>query len=112
MSAPPLEEVEPPLGELGAKESRCRSLIRASPDWPRPGTTFLDISPLLCDPFGLQACVDALVERYKPHVTHVAGIDARGFPLGCAGRCYAIQVTTCHFATYVLARLLCEHVFC
>lgn len=88
MSAPPREEAAPEesLGGLGAKEARCRGLIRRSPGWPRADVTFLDISPLLCDAAALRACVNALAERYRTHdITHIAGIDARGFSIACAG---------------------------
>lgn len=86
VSAPPAEvSSEELLGTLGTKEGRVRALVRRSENWPRQGTNFLDITPLLCDAAALAACVDALVQRYKSSVTHVAGIDARGFPLGCAG---------------------------
>lgn len=88
MSAPPKEEAAPEeeLGRLGSKEARCRGLVRRTQGWPRPDITFLDVSPLLCDASALKSCVNALAERYRTQdITHVAGIDARGFGLGCAG---------------------------
>eukprot|EP00171_Calliarthron_tuberculosum_P015312 IDg15312t1 len=87
MSAPPKEPAAPEeeLGRLGSKEERCRGLVRRTQGWPQPDITFLDVSPLLCDASALSACVNALVERYRTQdITHVAGIDARGFSLGCA----------------------------
>lgn len=93
VSAPPAEaSPEELLGTLGSKEGRVRALVRRSADWPRRGTTFLDVTPLLCDASALAACVDALAQRYKSTVTHVAGIDARGFPLGCAGTPLSLRV--------------------
>ncbi|CAN8066197.1 unnamed protein product [Agarophyton chilense] len=79
--APPM----PTLGSLGVHEPYVRSFIHRAPNWPRNGITFLDISPLLADVRALKHCIDSLAERYGGgHLTHVAGIDARGFTLGCA----------------------------
>lgn len=70
---------------LGVHDEYARSLVRQTVDWPRPGVTFLDISPLLCDARAFRYCVDALVARYTGvGVTHVAGVDARGFIFGSA----------------------------
>lgn len=68
----------------GPSTARMKSLVRATPNWPRAGVTFLDVSPLLRDHDSLQACIRALAERYRGRISHVAGIDARGFTLGCA----------------------------
>ena len=60
--------------------------IRSIPDWPQPGVTFRDITPLLADPEGIPAVVDALVRGLAQAGAHdvdlVAGIEARGFILG------------------------------
>lgn len=75
----------PGLGALGMHEPYVRSLVRRTPDWPREGVNFLDMSPLLADSRALKLCVDCLAERYRgAGITHVAGIDARGFTIGCA----------------------------
>jgi adenine phosphoribosyltransferase len=56
------------------------ALIRDVPDWPEPGVTFKDITPLLADPRAFAHVIDRLAE---PHVgrgiTKVVGIEARGF---------------------------------
>src|SRR3546814_18976965 len=39
------------------------SLIRAVPDFPKPGVTFKDITPLLGDAAGFTAATDALADR-------------------------------------------------
>lgn len=79
--APPM----PRLGSLGVHELYVRSFVRQTPNWPREGVTFLDISSLLADARALRHCIDSLAERYGAgHLTHIAGIDARGFTLGCA----------------------------
>ncbi len=58
-------------------------LIRAVEDWPEPGVTFRDITPLLADPDGLSATVTALSDaaRALGPIDVVAGIEARGFLL-------------------------------
>lgn len=62
-------------GQLAAR-------IRDVPDYPRPGVTFKDITPLLGDHACLAATVDALVERWNGNpIDKVAGIEARGFIL-------------------------------
>lgn len=60
-------------------------LIRDVPDFPRPGILFKDITPLLADPAGFAAMVDALAAPWRaapPQV--VMGIESRGFILGAA----------------------------
>jgi adenine phosphoribosyltransferase len=58
----------------------AKDLVRDIPDFPRPGVVFKDITPLLADPEGLGACVDALAERFDGQpVDRVLGIEARGF---------------------------------
>ena len=62
-----------------------RSLIREVPDFPQAGILFRDITPLLGDPEGLQAAVEALAVPFTGSgVDYVAGIEARGFLLGPA----------------------------
>jgi adenine phosphoribosyltransferase len=62
-----------------------RALIRDIPDFPKPGIGFKDITPLLADPAGLDAAVDALAEHARPlDVDVVIAAEARGFLLGTA----------------------------
>ena len=62
-----------------------KSLIRAIPDYPRPGILFRDITTLLADPAGLRGAIDGLhLPFLNSRVDHVAGIEARGFILGGA----------------------------
>ena len=60
--------------------------IRAVPDWPVPGVTFRDITPLLADPAGLAAVVDGIRDGLAAAgvegIDLVAGVEARGFVLG------------------------------
>lgn len=67
------------------------SRVRDIPDFPKPGVTFKDITPLLGDPLSFRRAVDALV---APHVgtgiTKVLGVEARGFILA-APVAYALE---------------------
>lgn len=52
------------------------------PDWPVPGVTFKDISPLLASPAAFRSVLEAMAEPFVGAVDVVAGIEARGFVLG------------------------------
>ncbi len=57
--------------------------IRTVPDWPQPGITFRDITPLLQDPRVFRILIDMFVHRYMTStIDVVAGLDARGFIIG------------------------------
>lgn len=61
------------------------SLIRAVPDFPKPGVMFRDVSPLLADAAGFARCIDALAEPWlELRVSAVCGIESRGFIFGAA----------------------------
>ena len=56
------------------------ALVRDVPDFPKPGITFKDITPLLADPEAFAEVVDRLAEPFVGRgVTKVVGIEARGF---------------------------------
>lgn len=56
------------------------SLIVDIPDYPEPGVVFKDITPLLKDPQGFAAVIDAIAEHFKDAgITKVVGAEARGF---------------------------------
>ena len=60
-----------------------RALIRDVPDFPQPGILFKDVTPLLADPDGLAAAVEALAAPLRDRgVTKVLAVEARGFILG------------------------------
>ncbi len=64
-------------------EALLRSRITDVPDFPEPGVTFKDISPLLADHVAFAGVVDAVVSHFgRGTVDKVAGIEARGFLLG------------------------------
>ena len=61
------------------------ALIRAMPDFPTPGVTFRDVTPLLADAGGFARCIDALAEPWQgSEVQAVCGVEARGFIFGAA----------------------------
>jgi adenine phosphoribosyltransferase len=60
-----------------------RSLVRDVPDWPKPGVTFKDITPLLADPDGLAWALEAIKAPFgDAGIDLVAGIESRGFIFG------------------------------
>lgn len=60
-----------------------KSLVRSIPDYPKPGILFRDITTLIEHPEGFRQSVEQLAERYRDRgITHVAGIEARGFIFG------------------------------
>ena len=62
-----------------------KDAIRCIPDYPKPGILFRDITTLLGNAPMFQLAIDALARPWAPNdVTHVAGIEARGFILGGA----------------------------
>ena len=57
-------------------------LVREIPDYPKPGVTFRDITPLLGNADGFARSVDELVHRFSGvGVDRVLGMEARGFIL-------------------------------
>ena len=62
-----------------------QSKIREVPNWPKPGVSFKDFTPLLGDKKLFSKTVDILVQPYlKKKIDKVVGIDARGFILAAA----------------------------
>lgn len=60
--------------------NRLKELIRDIPEFPRPGVTFKDITPLLADADALAECIRALAGSFADRpVDKVLGIEARGF---------------------------------
>jgi adenine phosphoribosyltransferase len=56
--------------------------IRDIADFPKPGVTFKDLSPLLADVDAFRFVVDALADHFAARpVDRVVGIEARGFVL-------------------------------
>lgn len=65
-------------------DSTIDRLVRPIADWPEPGVTFRDITPLLADPAAYEAVIDGLVELATAMgpVDAVLGVEARGFLFG------------------------------
>jgi adenine phosphoribosyltransferase len=64
---------------------RVLTTLRPIPDYPKPGILFQDITPVLRDGQLLRAVVLEMCRPFqRSAVTHVMGIEARGFILGGA----------------------------
>ena len=60
-----------------------RALVRAVPDFPKPGILFRDITPLLEQPGALRTATQAMVAPFRERgVERVLGIESRGFLFG------------------------------
>jgi adenine phosphoribosyltransferase len=60
-----------------------KALIRTIPDYPKPGIMFRDITTLIEHSEGFRESVDRMVSAHRGlGITHVAGIEARGFIFG------------------------------
>ncbi len=69
-----------------------KSLVRSIPDYPKKGILFRDITTLIENPEGFKESVDRLAVMHRGlGITHVAGIEARGFIFG-AGVAIALGV--------------------
>jgi adenine phosphoribosyltransferase len=65
--------------------NRVLRALRAIPDYPKLGILFQDITPVLRDAELLRAVIDHMCQPFRhAGVTHVLGIEARGFILGGA----------------------------
>jgi adenine phosphoribosyltransferase len=70
---------------MTAVADRVRQSLRAIPDYPKPGILFQDITPVLRDGPLLRDVVAEMCRPFRDSsVTHVLGIEARGFILGGA----------------------------
>ena len=63
--------------------TRLRAAIRDVPDFPKPGVSFKDITPVLKDPVLFADVTAALAAPWKGKgITHVLAIESRGFLFG------------------------------
>ena len=53
-------------------------------DFPKPGITFRDLTPVFANGAALRSLTDAIVEPFMGKVDAVAGVEARGFVLAAA----------------------------
>ncbi|HVB34973.1 MAG TPA: adenine phosphoribosyltransferase [Patescibacteria group bacterium] len=59
-----------------------KKLIRAVPDYPKPGILFYDLTTLFQDRSGFRSLMEQMIDHYRSlRVDVVAGIEARGFVL-------------------------------
>lgn len=70
--------------DRGSVRDLVASRLREIPDYPVPGVTFRDFTPLLADGAALATVVAEIAERFAGRVDVVAGIEARGFMIGTA----------------------------
>ena len=64
-------------------DGAVRERLRAIPDYPKPGILFQDITPVLADSDLLRRVTEEMARPFRDAgVTHVAGVEARGFILG------------------------------
>jgi adenine phosphoribosyltransferase len=69
-------------GRHGVEEA-LRAAIRDVPDFPTRGILFKDVTPVLADPHLFLATTRAMAEPFAGlGVTHVAGVESRGFIFG------------------------------
>ena len=84
-----------PVPDLGTPD--LAAFVRDVPDFPKPGVTFKDISPLLADPAATAAAVAAMAAPYKSDPpAAVLAVEARGFlfavPVAAALGCGVVPV--------------------
>lgn len=69
-----------------------KSLVRSIPDYPKKGILFRDITTLIENPEGFRESIERIADAHRSlGITHVAGIEARGFIFG-AGVAIALGV--------------------
>ncbi|MFN5661114.1 MAG: adenine phosphoribosyltransferase [Phycisphaerales bacterium] len=72
-------------GTIMDQAESLKSLIRDVPDFPKPGITFKDFTPLLRDPSGLALAVELMANPFRgKSVDLVVGAESRGFIFGTA----------------------------
>jgi adenine phosphoribosyltransferase len=70
---------------MTAVASEVQRALRTIPDYPKPGILFQDITPVLRDGRLFREVIEAMCRPFAAEqVTHVLGIEARGFILGGA----------------------------
>lgn len=67
-----------------ALEQRILATLRDIPDFPEPGVSFKDITPVIADAQLFAEVVRAHAQPWQDKVDAVAGLEARGFIFGAA----------------------------
>ena len=74
---------------MNAVATQVGQTLRAIPDYPKPGILFQDITPVLRDGTLFRAVVAEMSRPFAAaRVSHILGIEARGFILGGAVATY------------------------
>lgn len=69
--------------DLEVLRTRVLARLRAVPDFPSPGITFMDIMPVIADAELFKDMIAGLCTPWRDvAITHVAAIESRGFLLG------------------------------
>lgn len=62
-----------------------KSFVRTIPDYPKKGILYRDITTLIENPEGFRESIERMASAHRGlGITHVAGIEARGFIFGAA----------------------------
>ena len=72
------------MSDGGALEQRILGSLRDIPDFPEPGVSFKDITPLIADGELFAEVVRAHAQPWADKVDVIAGLEARGFIFGAA----------------------------
>ncbi len=71
--------------QLNSAALRLKTAIRDIPDFPKPGITFRDITPVIENGNLFRLAMTMMADRYqRRNIEVVAAIDARGFIFGSA----------------------------
>jgi adenine phosphoribosyltransferase len=63
--------------------AELKALVRAIPDFPKPGILFRDITPLIKNAQGFASAIDMLADAYrKETIDYIVAIEARGYLVG------------------------------
>ena len=72
-----------PTKSTATLAKRLAARLRVVPDFPSPGIRFQDVTPVMADPGLLREAVEAMAAPWREAgVTHVAGVESRGFIFG------------------------------
>lgn len=70
---------------MTADNAHLAAKIREIPDYPKPGVSFKDITPLMQDAAALRDAIDQVARHFAAaDIAHVVGIESRGFIFGAA----------------------------
>lgn len=66
-----------------ATQQQLQQLVRIVPNFPKPGIDFRDITPLLGSPAAFALAIVSMITPWRDAgITHVIGIESRGFMFG------------------------------